>query len=180
MGQGLGVSEWQSSSNIHVHVVNVIHVHVHYLSCNWRCIQPCTPSSNYCAHVLFTQVKQMCAYHTAVLSHCCSGTMCPASLSLFHSSLSEQNLISVWNGGRGIPIEMHATEKMYVPELSRAPNSKTRIVDHNTNLLAPSKHLSKNHYSIHRECRLQLKECGAVACYCISFKITCMKMLFAC
>jgi DNA topoisomerase-2 len=29
----------------------------------------------------------------------------------------EQNLISVWNGGRGIPVEMHATEKMYVPEL---------------------------------------------------------------
>ena len=30
---------------------------------------------------------------------------------------SEQNLISVWNGGRGIPVEMHAIEKMYVPEL---------------------------------------------------------------
>lgn len=30
---------------------------------------------------------------------------------------SEQNLISVWNGGHGIPVEMHATEKMYVPEL---------------------------------------------------------------
>ena len=29
----------------------------------------------------------------------------------------EQNLISVWNGGRGIPVEMHTTEKMYVPEL---------------------------------------------------------------
>ena len=26
-------------------------------------------------------------------------------------------MISVWNNGRGIPIEMHAKEKMYVPEL---------------------------------------------------------------
>ena len=30
---------------------------------------------------------------------------------------SESNIISVWNNGRGIPVEMHATEKMYVPEL---------------------------------------------------------------
>ena len=30
---------------------------------------------------------------------------------------SEDNLISIWNNGRGIPVEMHATEKMYVPEL---------------------------------------------------------------
>ena len=29
----------------------------------------------------------------------------------------ENNLISVWNNGRGIPVEMHATEKLYVPEL---------------------------------------------------------------
>ena len=29
----------------------------------------------------------------------------------------EDNLISVWNNGRGIPVEMHAKEKMYVPEL---------------------------------------------------------------
>ena len=26
-------------------------------------------------------------------------------------------MISVWNNGRGIPVEMHAKEKMYVPEL---------------------------------------------------------------
>lgn len=26
-------------------------------------------------------------------------------------------MISVWNNGRGIPVEMHVTEKMYVPEL---------------------------------------------------------------
>lgn len=30
---------------------------------------------------------------------------------------SEDNLISVWNNGKGIPVEIHATEKMYVPEL---------------------------------------------------------------
>ena len=30
---------------------------------------------------------------------------------------SENNIISIWNNGRGIPVEMHATEKMYVPEL---------------------------------------------------------------
>jgi DNA topoisomerase-2 len=29
----------------------------------------------------------------------------------------ENNVISVWNNGRGIPIEMHAKEKVYVPEL---------------------------------------------------------------
>lgn len=74
-------------------------------------------------HVLYTQVKHPTYVHVPhvhVLTHHCSGclsTVCSASLSLFHSSLSEQNLISVWNGGRGIPVEMHATEKMYVPEL---------------------------------------------------------------
>ena len=36
---------------------------------------------------------------------------------LFFFSLREDNLISVWNNGRGIPVEMHAKEKMYVPEL---------------------------------------------------------------
>ena len=30
---------------------------------------------------------------------------------------SETNVISVWNNGKGIPIEVHAKEKMYVPEL---------------------------------------------------------------
>ena len=30
---------------------------------------------------------------------------------------SENNLISVWNNGCGIPVEVHATEKKYVPEL---------------------------------------------------------------
>ena len=34
-----------------------------------------------------------------------------------HSPIREKNLISVWNNGRGIPVEMHATEKKYVPEL---------------------------------------------------------------
>ena len=29
----------------------------------------------------------------------------------------ENNMISVYNNGRGIPIEMHAKEKVYVPEL---------------------------------------------------------------
>ena len=29
----------------------------------------------------------------------------------------ENNLISVYNNGRGIPIEMHSKEKVYVPEL---------------------------------------------------------------
>lgn len=29
----------------------------------------------------------------------------------------EKNLISVYNNGRGIPIEMHSKEKMYIPEL---------------------------------------------------------------
>ena len=35
----------------------------------------------------------------------------------FSLFLREDNLISVWNNGRGIPVEMHAKEKMYVPEL---------------------------------------------------------------
>ena len=30
---------------------------------------------------------------------------------------SEENLISVWNNGMGIPVEMHAVEKMYVPQM---------------------------------------------------------------
>lgn len=30
---------------------------------------------------------------------------------------AEKNLISVYNSGRGIPIEMHSKEKMYIPEL---------------------------------------------------------------
>ena len=29
----------------------------------------------------------------------------------------ENNIISVWNNGAGIPVEMHAIEKKYVPEL---------------------------------------------------------------
>ena len=29
----------------------------------------------------------------------------------------EESIISVYNNGRGIPIEMHSTEKMYIPEL---------------------------------------------------------------
>ncbi len=29
----------------------------------------------------------------------------------------EENLISVWNNGMGIPVEMHAVEKMYVPQM---------------------------------------------------------------
>ena len=44
-------------------------------------------------------------------------TAWPQATALSLSVHSEQNVISVWNGGRGIPIEMHATEKMYVPEL---------------------------------------------------------------
>jgi len=30
---------------------------------------------------------------------------------------SNRNRITVWNNGKGIPIQMHATEKVYVPEL---------------------------------------------------------------
>lgn len=29
----------------------------------------------------------------------------------------ENNSISVWNNGRGIPVVMHKVEKMYVPEM---------------------------------------------------------------
>ena len=29
----------------------------------------------------------------------------------------ENNTISVYNNGRGIPIEIHSTEKVYIPEL---------------------------------------------------------------
>ena len=29
----------------------------------------------------------------------------------------ESGVISVWNNGRGIPIEIHSKEKIYVPEL---------------------------------------------------------------
>lgn len=29
----------------------------------------------------------------------------------------ENNRISVWNNGRGIPVVMHKVEKMYVPEM---------------------------------------------------------------
>lgn len=32
----------------------------------------------------------------------------------FHS---EKNVISIWNNGKGIPIEMHAEQKVYVPTL---------------------------------------------------------------
>ncbi len=31
--------------------------------------------------------------------------------------LQEQNTIRVWNSGDGIPVEMHKTEGVYVPEL---------------------------------------------------------------
>ena len=34
---------------------------------------------------------------------------------IFH--YRENNVISVMNNGKGIAVEMHATEKMYVPEL---------------------------------------------------------------
>jgi len=30
---------------------------------------------------------------------------------------AETNTISVWNNGKGIPIEIHSTEKMYIPEM---------------------------------------------------------------
>lgn len=30
---------------------------------------------------------------------------------------SNRNRITVWNNGKGIPIQMHAKEKVYVPEL---------------------------------------------------------------
>ena len=30
---------------------------------------------------------------------------------------SEDNLISVWNNGKGIPVEMHREEKVYVPAM---------------------------------------------------------------
>lgn len=32
-------------------------------------------------------------------------------------SVRENNVISIWNNGRGIPVEMHSIEKLYVPEL---------------------------------------------------------------
>lgn len=31
--------------------------------------------------------------------------------------LQEKNLISVWNNGRGVPVEIHKEEKVYIPEL---------------------------------------------------------------
>ena len=30
---------------------------------------------------------------------------------------SESNLISIWNNGKGIPVEMHREEKVYVPAM---------------------------------------------------------------
>ena len=30
---------------------------------------------------------------------------------------TEKNQIKVWNNGKGIPVQMHAKEKVYVPEL---------------------------------------------------------------
>ena len=32
-------------------------------------------------------------------------------------SFREQNVISIWNDGRGIPVEMHKEQKVYVPTL---------------------------------------------------------------
>ncbi len=41
-----------------------------------------------------------------------------ASMSMIKVEIdSENNMISVWNNGAGIPIEMHKTENVYVPEL---------------------------------------------------------------
>ena len=37
--------------------------------------------------------------------------MCPCTF------CRENNLISVWNNGRGIPVEMHKKEQMYVPSM---------------------------------------------------------------
>jgi DNA gyrase/topoisomerase IV subunit B len=31
--------------------------------------------------------------------------------------LQEKNLISVWNNGAGVPVEVHKEENVYVPEL---------------------------------------------------------------
>lgn len=35
----------------------------------------------------------------------------------FLSFLRENNLISIWNNGKGIPVVEHKVEKMYVPAL---------------------------------------------------------------
>lgn len=32
-------------------------------------------------------------------------------------SFRETNVISIWNNGKGIPVEMHKEEKLYVPTL---------------------------------------------------------------
>ena len=37
--------------------------------------------------------------------------------SIYANLFRENNSISVWNNGRGIPVAVHKTEKMYVPEM---------------------------------------------------------------
>ena len=36
---------------------------------------------------------------------------------MFTSNFSESNTISIWNDGRGIPVEMHKEQKVFVPTL---------------------------------------------------------------
>ena len=56
---------------------------------------------------------------------------------------SENNEISVWNNGCGIPVEVHTTEKKYVPELifgtlltsSNYDDNQKKVVDSSFNKL---------------------------------------------
>ena len=47
---------------------------------------------------------------------CVCVCVCECELCLLFS-VRENNVIGIWNNGRGIPVEMHSIEKLYVPEL---------------------------------------------------------------
>lgn len=51
----------------------------------------------------------ICKYNT-----CLSTSL---TMKLQFSFLRENNLISIWNNGKGIPVVEHKVEKMYVPAL---------------------------------------------------------------
>ena len=49
----------------------------------------------------------------SLLNKCCIST----HMMLLRSVYSEQNMIRIWNNGKGIPVAWHAKESMYVPSL---------------------------------------------------------------
>ena len=98
-------------------------------------------------------------------------------LCLLFYCVSEDNLIQIWNNGKGIPVEMHKEEKVYVPALifgqlltsSNYDDDERKVTGGRNGYGAKLCNIFSSEFTIETSCKESGRMFKQVGCACVYF-----------